>query len=39
MEMAQNYGIEAGTMRFRIHYARKAFKKLWNQHFGEEGLP
>ena len=34
--MAEAEGIEPGTMRFRIHYARKAFRKLWVDHFGTE---
>lgn len=33
--MAEAEGVEPGTMRFRIHYARKAFKKTWVQYFGE----
>lgn len=36
MAMAEMEGIEPGTMRFRIHYARKAFKRLWNERFGRE---
>lgn len=36
MAMAEAEGIEAGAMRFRIHYARKVFRKLWIEHFGEE---
>ncbi|TVR45058.1 MAG: sigma-70 family RNA polymerase sigma factor [Planctomycetota bacterium] len=35
-DMAEAEGIEPGAMRFRIHYARKAFRKLWRDTFGEE---
>lgn len=34
--MAAAADIAPGAMRFRIHYARKAFRKLWEEHYGEE---
>ncbi|TVR14172.1 MAG: sigma-70 family RNA polymerase sigma factor [Planctomycetota bacterium] len=37
--MAEAVDIAPGAMRFRIHYARKAFRKLWIEHFGEEVAP
>lgn len=35
-QMAEAADIAPGAMRFRIHYARKAFRKLWVERFGEE---
>lgn len=37
--IAQKIGVDYATTRWRIHQARKLFKKAWVERFGEDGLP